>query len=210
MKSLLTYYIKGIKHLQSILVIGSIGIFLMVLPLTLTLNPEMLPETIKTTLYFISYAAVSFVMAIRPLADIFPKFHYLRMLVPLRKGFGILSASIIVSFILVKIITFGPEYLKDFLSAGYWNFSNYSFFAHLGDVTAVILLITSNIFSKKLLGKNWKRIQKLAYVYFYAGGIYEVLEFSDIFAAYAMTIVSFLVILAFIIKLFKKKQYSLL
>ena len=55
-----------------------------------------------------------------------------------------------------------------------------------------------------LLKKNWKRIQKLSYVYFYAGGIYEVLAFGDVFAGYAMTVVSFFVVLAFTLKTFKK------
>lgn len=204
MKSFLGYYISGIKYLQNILIITSIGIFLLALPAIFTFNPEFLPGNIKTILYFISYAAVTFVMAIRPLADIFPRFSYLRILVPLRKGFGILSASIIVSFILTKIIIFGSDYLLNFISIQYWKVSDYSLLAHLGDVTAVILLITSNIFSKKVLGKYWKKIQKLAYVYFYAGGLYEVFALNSIFAKYAMISVSFLLVLAFIIKRIKK------
>jgi DMSO/TMAO reductase YedYZ heme-binding membrane subunit len=42
-------------------------------------------------------------------------------------------------------------------------------FPRLSEVTALILFVTSNNFSQKLLGKNWKRIQKLAYVYFLSG-----------------------------------------
>lgn len=208
MKSFFINYIKGIKHLQSILILTSIGIFLLALPMVFAFNPDFLPKNIKTTLYLISFAAVSFVMAIQPLADIFPKIKWIRPLVVLRKGFGILSASIIISFILFKIITMGPKFLINFLLLDYWKFSNYSFFAHLGDVTAVILLATSNVFSKKILGKNWKRIQKLSYVYFYSGGIYEYFVFQDMFAAYAMLIVSFLVSLAFFINFFRKHRLT--
>ena len=203
MKSFLSYYIQITKHVQSILVIGSIGIFLLAFPMAFAFHLDFLPKNISSILYLVSYSSVTFVMAIRPLADIFPT-PYIRMLVPLRKGFGILSASIIVSFILSKIIISGLSYFTILFSASSWKFSDYSIFAHLGDITAIILLATSNIFSKKLLGKNWKHIQKLAYVYFYAGGVYEVLAFHNTFAGYAMLGVSFLLSLAFIIKKSKK------
>ena len=206
-KTFLQRYIAFIKALQDVLVVGSVGIFLIILPIMLVFIPEYLPAHIYKTLYFISYASVTFVMAIRPLADIFSSNKYLRMLVPLRKGFGILSASIIVSFLLQKVILQGVyPYFSKILSASYWSFSKYYFFAHLGDITAIILLATSNVFSKKILGKNWKRIQKLAYVYFYSGGLYEVLAFNDVFAAYALTFVSFLLLFTFFIKKIRTYQ----
>lgn len=204
MKSFIPFYIKSIKHLQSILSIGSVGIFLLVLPMVLVFKPELLRETVKSTLFFISFASVSFVMAIRPLADIFSGNIWVRSLVVLRKGFGILSASIIVSFMLVKVVTLGSEYFINFSQISTWKISDFGIFARLGDVTAVVLLITSNTLSKNILGANWKRIQKLAYVYFYAGGLYEYLAFHDQFALYAMIIVSILVLTAFFINRSKK------
>ncbi len=60
-------------------------------------------------------------------------------------------------------------------------------FPRLSEVTALILFVTSNNFSQKLLGKNWKRIQKLAYVYFLSGWIY-IYTFGKEEALYSMII----------------------
>ena len=43
--------------------------------------------TLYTWLYIISWYAVVFVMAIRPLADLFPKYKFLRQLCLLRRAF---------------------------------------------------------------------------------------------------------------------------
>lgn len=47
----------------------------------------------------------------------------------------------------------------------------YPIIARLSELTALILLITSNTFSQKFLGKWWKRIQRTSYIYFITGGI---------------------------------------
>jgi DMSO/TMAO reductase YedYZ heme-binding membrane subunit len=41
----------------------------------------------------------------------------------------------------------------------------------LSEVTAIVLLLTSNNFSQKKLGIWWKRIQRSSYIYFVAGGL---------------------------------------
>lgn len=169
---------------------------MMVLPVLLYFWPNSLSDTSITFLYTVSLAAVFWVMAIRPLADLFPELPWLRALVVLRKGMGVLSASIIVSFMLAKFMTGGFAYLENFTTASYWSMNGWAILAHLGDVTAVILLITSNKLSKRLLGSNWKRIQKLAYVYFYAGAGYEMLVFGSMFAFVAVIVVTVLVGLA--------------
>jgi DMSO/TMAO reductase YedYZ heme-binding membrane subunit len=154
----------------------------------------------KGWLYIISFAAVFLVMMIRPMADIFPHYLWLRRLVILRKGFGILSASIIVGFMLSAIIDPQSTYLQSFFTAHFWSFDKYTFFAHLGDVSGVILLITSNVFSQRILKQNWKRIQRLSYVYFYAGGIYEAFALNSTFALYAVLLVTNITLLAWAIK----------
>lgn len=159
----------------------------------------------KGVLYMVSFGAVFLVMIIRPLADIFPGQLWLRRLVLLRKGFGILSASIIVSFLLASIIAPESTYLSSlFITADFYSFDRYKFFAHIGDITGFILLITSNTFSQRLLKRNWKRIQKLSYVYFYAGGIYEIFALDSTFALYAVLIVTDLIILAWVAKIARK------
>lgn len=158
----------------------------------------------KGILYMVSFGAVSLVMMIRPLADIFSGQLWLRRLVLLRKGFGILSASIIISFLLASIIAPESTYLGSLFTADFYSFDRYVFFAHVGDITGFILLITSNTFSQRLLKQNWKRIQKLSYVYFYAGGIYEIFALNSTFAFYAVLFVTDLIVLSWVVEAFRQ------
>jgi len=190
-------YFKIIKHIQSIVSVWAVVIFLFAIPFILAFAPELLPKTTLTTLFSISLWSVTFVMMIRPLADIFGSKH-LRALVILRKSFGILSASIIVGLILVKVIQHGGTYFAQILTPEYWSLTKYKLLAHLGDITAVILLITSNSFSKHILGIWWKRIQRLSYVYFYAGALYELFAFNSFTALMALLFVTLVTFLAFI------------
>lgn len=159
---------------------------------------------IRNFLYEISFVAVFLVMVVRPLSDIFTSQKWLKKLVFLRKSFGVLSASIIVGFMLGSIITPGSMYISSIFTREYWSIQDCSFFAHIGDWTGLILLVTSNNLSMILLGKNWKRIQKLAYVYFYAGGIYEACVLDSLFVLYAMIFVTIVVFVAFVMN--KKRQ----
>ncbi len=154
----------------------------------------------KGWLFSMSFGAVFLVMIIRPLADIFSGQLWLRRLVILRKSFGILSSSIIVGFMISSIIAPESAYLRTFFTEHFWSLGTYAFFAHLGDVTGLILLITSNAFSQRLLKQNWKRIQRLSYVYFYAGGIYEAFALDSVFALYAMLLITNLTVLAWAMK----------
>lgn len=158
----------------------------------------------KGWLFMISFATVFLLMTVRPLADIFNEQLWIRRLVLLRKGFGILSASIIVGFMLSAIVAPNSTYFASFFTAKFWSLSTYAFFAHLGDVTGLILLVTSNIFSQKLLKQNWKRVQRLSYVYFYAGGIYEAFALNSMFALWAILVVTNLTALAWGVKIWRR------
>lgn len=159
---------------------------------------------VKGVLFTVSFAAVFFLMILRPLADIFNEQLWLRKLVILRKGFGILSASIIVGFMLDALITPGSTYIASMFNGKYFSLNNYVLFAHLGDITGVILLLTSNRLSQKYLKQYWKRIQRLSYVYFFAGGIYEAFALNSLFALYAILLVTNLTVLAWVVKIWRK------
>ncbi len=189
-------YLLTIQKLQKLMLGISIGI-LMILPTISAFRPEMLPAKVMSMLFTISLSSVFFVMAIRPLADIFPTVSWIRPLVILRKGFGVFSASIIVSLFLGKIMANGFGYLTILGTPEYWSLSKYALLAHLGDLTGIVLLITSNSFSKRILGLWWKRIQKLAYVYFYAGALYELFAFYSAPAFVALGTITLLVLIAF-------------
>lgn len=192
---------KILRIVQNIIISISL-VILSVLPSLVAFGDEYVK--LESLLYKISFAAVFLVMLIRPLADIFRSQKWLRRLVYLRKSFGILSASIIVGFVIGDIISPESQYIVSMFTKEYWSLDGYILFAHIGDITAFILLITSNNLSMMLLKKNWKRIQKLAYAYFYSGGIYEAFALRSQWALIAMIIIAIVTTLAFIINMKNK------
>ncbi len=195
-----------IKIIQNFVLFISL-VILSFLPLMVAFGDNTFLST--NTWYTISSLAVFLVMLIRPLSDIFPEIKILRKLVILRKSFGVLSASIVVAFMLGKIISPNSHYLSSIFTVEYWSIKNYAIFAHLGDITGFILLITSNNLSITLLKRNWKRIQKLAYVYFYSGAIYKILISGSRTSLVAIIIITTVVIWAFILNR-KKEVYQTL
>lgn len=161
----------------------------------------------KGNLYALSFAAVFAVMIIRPLADI-TNWPLLRRLVIMRKGLGIFSASIIIGFMIDAIIVPQSPYLASIFTLQYFSFDHFVFFAHMGDVSGLILLLTSNTFSQKMLKQNWKRIQRLSYVYFFAGGIYETFALDSTFALYAILFVTNLTVLAWAVKAYRRTEMT--
>jgi DMSO/TMAO reductase YedYZ heme-binding membrane subunit len=182
-------YFAFIKHLQTATLSLSI-VILCTLPIALALMPEWFSPSTYAWLYSVTHATLFLVMVVRPLADILRGVTWLRPLVILRKGFGVLSASIAVSFILSKIIIDATGYAANFLTAEYWSLTNLALLAHLADISAILLLITSNNLSKRLLGKIWKRIQRLSYVYFYCSSLYVFFILGEIIPLYYLIIVT--------------------
>ncbi len=196
------YYILAIKQIQQFLL--GIGILtLMVLPLLVLFTPDIVfPYT--SLLYDIAHATVFFVMLIRPLADIITGTTFIRPLVILRKGFGVVSASIVVSFLLAKVLVDPIGFALGMASPTYWSLENYALIAHLADITAVILLVTSNNFSKRIMGAWWKRVQRLSYVFFYASAFYVFASYGSVLVFFYMVIITIVTLTAFIANIFKR------
>lgn len=190
-------YFSFIASLQEILLALGIAA-LLVIPIILAYFSAYVPSSFYTTLFGVSIFAVFLVMMIRPLADLFPRITWIRPLVILRKGFGVLSASIIVGIMLSKFMVNGVGYVHTFFSPAHWSLAGGAILSPIGDLSALILLITSNKFSKRVLGKSWKRIQKLAYVYFYAGALYEFILLGQALVLFAMLLVTATVFLAYL------------
>lgn len=200
-------YLKTIAITQTILL--GIGIItLMTLPLAMLFQASVIVEN-TGILYSIVHLTAFFVMSIRPLADIFKNTIYIRPLVILRKGFGVVSASIVVSILLAKIIGDPMGYIESLCTVAYWSLTNNALLAHLADITAVILLITSNNFSKRILGTWWKKIQKMSYVYFFSSALYVYLSYNENLVLTYMMIVALLTTLAFIMNTIRKPQQKL-
>lgn len=190
-------YFTFIKQLQTIMLAMSI-VLLATLPTTLVLHPDWFNDTTYFWLYAIAHFTLFLVMLIRPLADILRGVSWLRPLVILRKGFGVFSASIIVSFLLAKIMADTSGYVSSFQTSEYWSLLHLALFAHLADISAVLLLITSNNLSKQLLGKNWKRIQCLSYVYFYGSAFYVLIILGEGVSFYYLSIITIVTALAWL------------
>ncbi len=172
-------YFTFIKYLQQVLLFISI-LVMIVFPLILVFSPDSISSIMTLKIYSVAHISLFFVMMVRPLADIFTKTKWIRPLVILRKGAGVFSASIVVSFIISKLMMDPSGYISSIGAIKYWSLTNYALLAHLADISAVILIITSNNLSKRILGSWWKKIQRLSYVYFYASVLYVYLTYGDI------------------------------
>ena len=158
---------------------------------------------LSNLLWDLSLYSVFILMCIRPLHNLFPKVGFIRLM-PLRKNLGIFSAIIVVGFGAVHYIGLSSGFFTQYFSIANWSFSNNSFFGHLGELTGFILLITSNKISMRILKRNWKRVQRLSYVYFFSGAWYVFASFNKTFGIIAIIIVFELTFLAYI----KKKIVS--
>ena len=180
--------------LTQLILLGISIIILSILPGALVLYPSAINPNL---LYFLAHTSLFLVMIIRPLADLFPAIRFIRPLVILRKGVGVFSAAIIVSFIITKIIIDPSGYVLGLGDLAYWSLQNLALFAHLADISAVLLLVTSNNLSKRLLGVNWKRLQRLSYVYFYGSGLYVVFMLQEYLVAFYLIVVTILTLAAY-------------
>ena len=160
--------------------------------------------TFYTWLYIISWYAVVFVIIIRPLSDLFPQYKSLRQLALLRRAFGILSAMIIVTFLFDKWIG-SPSSFLSFFTPSDWSWG-YPLIARLSEVTAIILLLTSNNFSQKRLGKNWKRIQRSSYIYFISWWILAMRYGDDYGVQITMILVIWVFLTAEVMKRIRRRK----
>ena len=157
---------------------------------------------LTSILWDLALVSLIILMLIRPINDIFPNLEFYRYMT-LRKNLGILSAMIVVSFGVIHYVELGSfsEIINTYFSLGYWSFSGNLFFAHLGELTGFILLITSNTFSVRLLKRNWKKVQRLSYVYFFCGSWYVFSSFGKTYALIGIIVVFEMTLFAY----FKKR-----
>ncbi len=192
-------YLSFIAKLQGALI--CVGILILVaLPLLLAYTPLGTNGGFQSYWYELSLFAAFLVLLIRPLADLLDEYSFVRPLVILRKGMGIFSASVIVAFMLSHILTDGWGYVSHFFEPESWSLAGGRILGPLGDVSALVLLVTSNQYSKRVLGKGWKIVQKLAYVYFYSGALYEYLLLGSAPAFWYLLVVAGMTFAAFVVK----------
>ena len=158
--------------------------------------------TVYTWFYIVAWYSVVLVMAIRPIADIFPTKKYLRQLCILRRSFWVISATIIITIMIYSWITL-PSSFPNFFSYKWWSIW-YPIISRLSEITAIVLLITSNNYAKKVLKKYWKRIQRSSYIYFTTWWILALRYWDEYFVNITLYGVISLFILAEILKKYSK------
>lgn len=133
--------------------------------------------SISAFLFMLSWWAVVFVMYIRPLSQLFPKIWLLKTLATLRKSLWIISAMVIFIIFFEKYILDYQNFIN-YLKVSNWHWF-YSILSRISEITAIILLFTSNNYSQKKLWIWWKRIQRSSYLFFVSGWIVAAAWWSD-------------------------------
>ncbi len=113
----------------------------------------------------LSWKLLLILLAIRPLGDIFPDFKILKKLLPLRKEVGILCGTLAIAHSIGFFFQAGISLPAGFLLSEIWDYKNTYFWGMIGFIIAIVLTLTSNIFSIKLLKTYWKKLHKLTYVF---------------------------------------------
>lgn len=163
---------------------------------------QFLGHSLYTWIYIVIWYSVVFVMIIRPLSDLFPQYKILRQLCLLRRAFWILSAMFVCVLLSDKWI-WNPASFVAFFTPSDWNIW-YPLMARLSELTAIILLLTSNNFAQKKLWKNWKSVQRVSYIYFITGWISALRYWDDYGIVVSMIIVLVLFFLALTKKVVKR------
>lgn len=147
-------YLKYIKFFLIFLALFSIIVFFYPI------------ETFKE-FWEISWYLLIVVMLVRPLNDIFPKCRIFSFLLKFRRELWILVwfSALAHTIGYIKIMQYDNIFWV-FTDSNTWNVKWLIFWGMLALIVCIPLLLTSNWLSTKLLWKNWKTLQRGAYLMF--------------------------------------------
>lgn len=112
----------------------------------------------------ISWILLITIVYSRPLSNIFDKIVFLKKIVSIRKELWILCATFWIAHSIWYFLNIGN--LWWIFDSYYWRLDNAYWYWIYALIISIPLLITSNIYSMKLFGKNWKRLQRFTYLFF--------------------------------------------
>lgn len=115
------------------------------------------------------------ILVLRPLGDIFVDFKILKALLPLRKEAGILCGSLAIGHSIGYFFNGKIAVSTIFTNPALWDFSQYLAWGLVGFFVSVLLVLTSNLLSIKILKRNWKRLHRITYIMFLVTAIHVVL-----------------------------------
>lgn len=147
-------YIKNIKYFLLFLSLTSIIVYFY-------------PQQLYGNFWLYSWILLIVVMVVRPLNDIFPKCKIFSILLKFRRELGILVWVFWVAHVIWFIIMM--EYDSVFwlfTSENTWDVKWWLFWWMLALLVTIPLLITSNWVFTKILWRNWKLLQRWAYLMF--------------------------------------------
>lgn len=147
--------------MKNIKIIKYILLALNILAFYVFIDPEIQKIFAKIAWYLLILIVFS-----RPLADIFKNLGFLKKIVILRKEIWILCATFWIAHVVGIYMKFNSTPLEFFTGSNNWNFAWPMAWWMLAFLISIPLLVTSNIASMKFLGKNWKKIQRLTYLFF--------------------------------------------
>ena len=162
---------------NKLIIQGQIPYFSRIKKLLLILSFTPIPLYFFTDIYFGEYGdwgwkVLIAIMLIRPLADVLPRISLLHALVPLRKEFGIFSGLLIFIHSYAFFANKDQNIFIQLFNANNWAPDKALTWGILGFITVFFLLATSNNLSIKILKRNWKNIQRLAYPLFFFSAIH--------------------------------------
>lgn len=117
-----------------------------------------------TLLWDLSWYLLLIIVYSRPLSNIFNKLIFLKRIVSIRKELWILCATLWIAHVIWYFLNLNNLWL--IFNSFYWRPDNAFGYWIYAFIISIPLLLTSNIYSMKLLGKNWKRLQRLTYLFF--------------------------------------------
>ncbi|MBU0727823.1 hypothetical protein KKA95_04015 [Patescibacteria group bacterium] len=169
-----------INFLNNLIIKGRIPYFIWIKKALLFLAFSPLVAYFLLNFHYTEYGELGWnvliaVMLIRPLADIFADFGILKTLVLLRKEFGIFSGLLIFIHSYDFFAKKGQNIFIEMFNSKYWSFDDIFLWGILGFIITIILLITSNKISIKILKKHWKTVQRSAYLLFFFSAVHIVL-----------------------------------
>jgi len=112
------------------------------------------------------------IVFIRPLSDIFPQVKLFKKLLMFRKQLWVISGTFILAHSVGFFLKSNLSIAASLVSASYWDFGTLFGWGLLGTILMIPVLLTSNVYSMKLLWKYWKPIQKLTYLFFVFGAVH--------------------------------------
>ncbi len=161
--TLLSHIENGLKNHRSrisfvLLVIAWVILGGVLFPEIIARYPELAQIKLQKESGGVAFIVLMIILFLSPLTQI-TQWRILSLLMPFRKELGIIMGMLVIVHY-VLFLRDNWEYLDTlsqtfqlWLAAGFWAF-----------LLTMILTLTSNIYSMKLLGKWWKKLHKIVYL----------------------------------------------